>query len=453
MRFIHKLLVLFFFSLIAFSTEAKTVYDSPQGGIKELFNAGKAKYIIRYAHQFRDTLRVPLNSEIHFKGGQLSGVLIFQETKLTGDVNLKGSSISGSVKNHKFNASWICSMDGEMDDARKINEMISVCKNIFFPKGRYRLITPFISKNKVPENNEGSVFSHIGIYRDGICLEGEEGTIFVTREPISMVCVFSQPYQIGNSIRNISIKNIEFDVINTGKEFAQFVHTIKVVGVNGLSIANCRFNDFWGDAISLSHYGDTPETGERTRNQNVKILNNDILGGPLHNNRNGISIGNGKNVLIRGNIIKNTSRDDMPGGIDVEPNNTAYTVEDIRIENNVFEGIKGMCGAITIIFNRGATGKNISIVGNSIRDCNKGIEVFVNTNNTTRNFIIKNNSVALDTKPYFFNGGGSSVNWKILYNTFQQYCSQPIPGKIKVKKLTVRGNRLSEVLMEKISTN
>lgn len=60
------------------------------------------------------------------------------------------------------------------------------------------------------------------------------------------------------------------------------MHTIKLIGVNGMIIKDCRFDDFWGDAICLSHYGDNPKTGERSRNQNIKLLSNSIIGSAYH---------------------------------------------------------------------------------------------------------------------------------------------------------------------------
>lgn len=131
---------------------AETVYDMPKCNLQSLFKAGKSKYVLRYAHQFSDSLIVPYGSEIVFEGGKLSGPIFFNNTKLTGKVNLKGSSINGSIRNKSFNASWLCAMDGVKDDAPRINEMIGVCGNVFFPKGTYRLVSAYNAKGKVSEN-------------------------------------------------------------------------------------------------------------------------------------------------------------------------------------------------------------------------------------------------------------------------------------------------------------
>ena len=84
----------------------EVVNDTPEVEIHKLFQSGKARYVLRYSHQFIDTLQVPSGSEILFDGGQLSGPIIFYETNLSGIVNLKGSSIGGKISNKTFDASW-----------------------------------------------------------------------------------------------------------------------------------------------------------------------------------------------------------------------------------------------------------------------------------------------------------------------------------------------------------
>ena len=430
--------------LIESELTAKTVYICRNDDLNYICKTEKTKYIIQFEHQFKDTLYVPKNCELFFEGGHLCGPIVFYNTKLGGNVNLKGSSISGNVHNTFFDASWLCAMDGESDDAKSINEIINVCGNIFFPKGRYLLLSFFNPQGKIDEYFYGSVECHIGIYKNDIVLRGEEGTEMLIEKPSSGICVFSKPNQIENSVRNIVISGITFRVKNDGENFHEFAHTIKMKGVNNITIKDCVFDDFWGDAICLSHYYDTPETGERTRNQNIKILRNTIKGGEHYNNRNGISIGNGKNVLIKGNIIKNTSRKDMPGGIDIEPNNSAYTIDNIKIIDNYIEYVKGMIGAICVVIPRNAPAHNISILNNTIKNCSWGISVCVSSEKSTSNFIIAGNNTDDKTVPYRFCDRGSSRNWIIKNNIWGRPCRQIIPGNIKVENLVLKNNKKKE---------
>lgn len=436
-----RLFLSLFLFLFVTSLGAASFNDADNCDFLKLFQNGKGKYNIRYHHHFSDTLYIPDGCELYFDGGSVSGPLVFTNTRLSGSVNLKGSSIRGRIRNRIFDASWLCVMDGVSDDAACINDMISVCDHIYFPKGVYRLISEFNVSSIVPHGLESSVKAHVGISRSGISLVGEEGALFVTNKPIETICVFSQPNQIEKSIHDIIIDGIQFTVKNDGKEFHELSHTIKIVGVNGIVIKNCLFNDFWGDAICLSHYGDTPSTGERTLNQNVCILNNTIIGGKHHNNRNGISVISGKNVLIKNNVISNTSRKDMPGGIDVEPNNSAYTIENIRIEDNTLSDIKGSGGAICVVVYDEGPAHGISILRNKIKRSTNGVFIYVKTQNTTDGYVIKGNEMDSKTRPFYFVGTGLSKDWEIGDNIYEQSYSQTIPGDIKVENLIVRNNK------------
>lgn len=433
-------LILFTFLLCIYMPLNGKVYQDGKDDILEyLFSKKDAKYILRYNHVFKDTLIIPHNSELFFSGGSLSGPIVFNNSKLSGDVNLKGSSITGTINNKTFDASWLCSMDGKTDDAPCINEIIHVCGNVYFPKGEYRLISTFDATGKVSDDLFPDVKAHIGIYKSNVTLTGERGAIFITDEPTGIICAFTQPYKIGHSIKNIVIDNITFNVNNDGQRFYDLTHTIKLIGANGVVIKNCIFNDFWGDAICLSHYGDNPKTGERTRNTNIKILNNTIIGGYHHSNRNGISVISGKNVLIKGNSISNTSRSDMPGGIDVEPNNSAFTIENIRIEKNVLEGIK--TSGICVVLLNGSPAKKVAIIDNKINNSGNGILLYVKTESTTEDFQVKGNIIDGKTNPIYFKGDGTSRRWSISGNTFGKPLGQKVPGDIKVDKLVVKKNK------------
>ena len=442
MNELKKILCIIFVFMSTLFAEAKTVYDKPDVSILQLFNKGKSKYIIQYVHQFRDTLRVPYGCEIQFEGGQLCGPIVFDNTTLSGNVRLQGSSIRGRVSNSSFNASWLCAMDGVSDDALCINEIINVCDNVFFPRGIYRLISVYNTKGQLPKSYESEIRTHIGINKSNVSLMGEEGTTFISDNPICIISLFSQPYSIDQSISNIQIRNIVFDALNDGESFNEFAHIIRLVGVKGLLIKGCTFNRFWGDAISFSHYGDTPVTGERTRNQDVKVINNFFWGGEHHNNRNAISIVSGQNVLIKKNVFRRISRSDMPGVIDIEPNNSAYTIDKIRIERNEIDECFGMIGAIGIQFlYEGTSGKRIKVLSNIIRRSSYGLGIAIGKGSVTSDFVIKKNIVFGDTRPYMFYRDGNSINWIISGNKFEMKSCQDIPGAIKVRNLIVNHNK------------
>lgn len=419
----------------------KIIYDDGIEDIVKLITKENVTYIIRYHHDFERTINIPHNCNLKFEGGSLKGNIVFNETKLSGDVNIKGSRISGKITNKVFDASWLCYKDGVTDDACYINDMIAVCGKIYFPKGKYRLISKF-NAPKLPVNFENRYCDfHLGIYKSNVSIIGENGTEFISTEELGTLCILSQPNQISNSVSNIRIENIKFIGANDGRTFHEIYHLVNVMGVDGLVINSCSFENYWGDAICLNHYGDDHLTGERTRNKNVKIIKNYICGGDHYNNRNGISVVNGMNVVIMDNTIMKTGRKDMPGGIDIEPVNSAFTIRNIKISNNVFRDIKGTAGAMGIVILRdNAPAHKIIITNNTVKNSKTGVSVVILTNNSTDNFVIKNNYFDENTRPYFFLGEGESSDWQIIGNVFAKKCSQNIPGNIKVNHLIVKKN-------------
>ena len=418
------------------------VYDMPDTDMRNFFSRENTQYIIRHPHHWNIVITIPTGCELNFQGGLLSGGIVFNGTKLCGNVRLQGSNISGTIVNRDFYSKWLCYADGIHDDAENINQMINVGSNILFTKGTYRLVSlcePSVGLDpklwKYPY--------HIGINKSHVSMKGiEDGVVIYTSEVAGTICIYSLPGVATNTIKGVSIENITFRTANNGTDFHEYLHIIKTIGVDGLNITDCRFDDFWGDAICLSTYGDIPSTGERARNSNVKIQKNTITGGSHYNTGNGISVINGKNVVIDGNIIKHTSKKHMPGAIDVEANNSAYTVDGITISNNVIQNCHGTAGGIAINANQyGAPAHNIKILNNHISGCTSGLAFYVKSDNTTSNYTVVGNVVDSDTPPFKFYGKGKSTNWIFKNNKFHRPTLNNIPGDIKVSRLTKRGNK------------
>ena len=413
------------------------VYDTKDGDIKEIFSKNKCVYYIAYPHVF-DSISVPNGCEIHFAGGSLKGKVIFNKNFLSGKVKLHDSQLFGMISNKQFETVWNCYGDGQHDDAYNINQAISVCNVIHFQKGTYLMESFHKPVQGLNEHLHDPVKAHIGVYKSGISFLGEEGATLLTKDAERTIAIYTQPYKIQNSIRHITITKLAFRCENDGIAFNEFSHTIKVLGVNGLRITKCKFFDFFGDAICLSHYGDDEKTGERTRNSNVTISNN-YIEGKSHNNRNAISVINGYNVLIDNNIIEEVSKNNMPGAIDVEPNNSAYTINGITISNNQIRGSRGSGAAISVVaLTEDTPTYNILIKNNQISQSTIGIGFFIKSVNTSRNFSIEDNVVDFDTPPLIFNGRGVSKDWTFKGNKFWRPTKVKIGGSFKIENLQVK---------------
>lgn len=383
-----------------------------------------------------DEIDLPENVELHYCGGSIKGNLVFNKTYLSGKINLRETTLSGSITNEIFEAGWICNGDGKTDDAKAINQAIKVCNTIHFQKGAYLLSSLHSPSENLDSKFHEAVRSHIGIYKSNIKLIGDEGASLVSKDKNRVITIYSSLNQIKNSVKNIVIEGLTFRVENDGKEFQEFIHTIKTLGVNKLSISRCQFFDYWGDAICLSHYGDDPSTGERTRNSNVTIEGNYIDGGN-RNNRNGISIISGYNVKITNNTFKETSLKGMPGAIDIEANNTAYTVKNIVIINNVIDNSTS-CGISIYCNKQGASAHNVTIANNSISNCYYGVKIEIYNDYSTSNFTIQNNATSGCRNPFVCKGESKSKNWKIVGNIFPGIKQDKMVGDLKVERLSIR---------------
>ena len=177
------------------------------------------------------------------------------------------------------------------------------------------------------------------------------------------------------------------------------------------------------------------------RNSHVIIRDNIIVGGAHHNTRNGVSVQNGYDVLIDNNYIKSCAREGMPGAIDIEANNTAFTVRYITVSNNTIEDCRGTAGGICVHANSlGGEARNIRILNNCIKNCSYGLAFVVNSDYTTDSYLIQGNIVDEDTYPYIFVGTGKSKNWVVKDNIFRKKVPTSFPGSIRVINLTCKDN-------------
>lgn len=147
------------------------------------------------------------------------------------------------------------------------------------------------------------------------------------------------------SIKNIKIIDLNFisDVEKLG--FDELTHQISAHGVSNFSIYNCTFTGFLGDGISINA-GTDYRLHRNAYNKNI-VIRNCKFDGINNDNRQGVSIYYADGFLINQCIFKNTTRHDMPGAIDIEPNADTQVSRNGIISNCSFENIGGL-GAITI---------------------------------------------------------------------------------------------------------
>ncbi|MEI2271687.1 right-handed parallel beta-helix repeat-containing protein [Sphingobacterium sp. ML3W] len=221
----------------------------------------------------------------------------------------------------------------------KIQNALDLGGNVFLPKGRYYI-----------NFNQGLFIS-----KSGTNFYGDKGlSILVGGNRNRRSDGF---YYRTLNIVNFDTLNVDsvkiFDLCFERKAEAwindqdQFYHHINILGGSNIDIYAVKIFGALGDGICLG--GNTNQTEELTKkifNSNVSI-HDCFVDGRNNQNRNGISIVDGESIRIFNNTIQNFTRADMPGGIDIEPNDKPnYIIRNIFIENNILRNIGGMAGVI-----------------------------------------------------------------------------------------------------------
>lgn len=216
---------------------------------------------------------------------------------------------------------------------------------VYLPPGTYVAADMTIYSNTFlfGAGRETSVLEYLGLSTTTYLLStfsGSGGTTSVT----------------GNR-RNINISKVGFvgpqPYIGGGPSgsmgTAQSSHLLNINATSDMTIDNCKFTGWLGDAIYIgsSNAGATERHNERI------TIQHSFLDGVNKNNRNAVSIIDGDNITISDNTIARCTRPDMPGAVDVEPNNpgAAYPVtRNIIVKDNVFIDIgRGIAGVVGII--------------------------------------------------------------------------------------------------------
>ena len=367
-------------------------YDYPDSDMSDFLSDENTVYVIRYSHtSTAEQIDVGYNSVLLFIGGAISASIKFNNNKLLGNVNLKGSTFvdGSSISNDEFDASWVCNMDGDTDDCEIIENIFNVCTSVYFPKGIYYLADRYVLNYP----------RRITFTKDNIALRGDgDETVFKVKFPLidkhNLNC-----FMISGK-KNCSVKKIKFDVENKVKElygdiktgdsiqYYEHANLFFLNAVKGFTMEECTVTDYTGDIIYVAG-GDTvvnPSTDIAVRNN---VFNGDSL-----MNRNAISFISCIGADIYGNTFKNMTSVHNPGCIDIEPNREKNVVRDINIHGNTFQN--GNRAAVVLDINGVTPVSNILINSNFIDNCYYGIHVKCSGGNFN-SLVVKDNFIGICT--------------------------------------------------------
>jgi hypothetical protein len=179
----------------------------------------------------------------------------------------------------------------------------------------------------------------------------------------------TNPVTDANQVKNIAFYNIRFTQPTTPGTWAQEKHILNLESVTGLIVRDCFFIGWSGDAmyLGITTKFDTSAFYQAFL-QNVTIDNN-YFDGVDKNNRQAISLMCGEDIQIINNHFTRTTRSDMPGAIDVEPEGTWPLIRGIRIQGNTFQDIGGGVGTVTLVLGGMTVApSNISVLDNTFKD-------------------------------------------------------------------------------------
>jgi polygalacturonase len=221
--------------------------------------------------------------------------------------------------------------DGLSDDTAAIQRALNRRGTVFLPPGRFRV-------------------SNLQIHSD-TRLVGTNGRSTLIQHPDAKYLLSINPGSLGSpdlstNQRNIVLDRITFVGRSGAVGFSEHSHIINANACTGFSVTRCIFSEFSGDAIYI---GSGNVAGIERHNQNVRIREC-IFNGDTRHNRNAISVIDCTGLQIESCKFHNCSRPDMPGAIDLEPDEFPFhRLSDIVIRGNTLSGSSGGVGAISVI--------------------------------------------------------------------------------------------------------
>jgi Pectate lyase superfamily protein/Right handed beta helix region len=281
---------------------------------------------------------------------------------------------TGSVNVKSFGALG----DGGTEDTAAVQRAFDYVRDIgggevFFPAGTYPC---------------KSVFLYSGVSVRGVGDASILKQLFVagSNEMLSAGSIYYR-VDAGHAATVVGIKVSDIQLLGTVATdgFSEFVGLMSIAGGTDILIERVSFVGFRGDGIQLMGKNLVVPINPERHNENITIRKC-FFDGVNNDNRQGISIIDGKGVLVEDCRFVRTCRSSMPGAIDLEPDEVFSKLQNITIRNNTFDGCGGGVGVICMYQKTPQGGLTypvygIDIDGNTITNTsNWAITVFHNQN-------------------------------------------------------------------------
>lgn len=173
-----------------------------------------------------------------------------------------------------------------------------------------------------------------------------------------------------NNEKSILFRGLCFEGRSVEDGFIEQNHLLNLNAVSDCVVEKCKFMAPEGDCIYL---GSSNQFATERHNERV-VIKDCYFDGVNYSNRNGISIIDGVDIVIKDNYFTRLTYTGMPGPIDVEPNGDTFArIKDIVISGNVLDNNHGTLGIGIYLANSDQyviPTQNIFIRDNVIKDTN-----------------------------------------------------------------------------------
>lgn len=278
--------------------------------------------------------------------------------------------------------------DGTNDDTTAVQNAINFTDKVYFDK-QYS-----ISKIDLKSNSE--------MLGNGELIGNTQG---------HMIDVIGE---ISTPITNVKIKGLTFK--HSDVTFTQSAFIVYLRYAQNVVIEDCYFTHWTGDAICMDNFQSTQKLTKNIYIRNNKFINENT-------GRQGITILTASHVYIKDNYFENTSYQQMPGAIDIEPwynaesgDLTDYVIEDIIIDGNYCSNSIYDTSFVNVWVRYDQNMYNVKITNNTVNNSNTASGIKLQTTAGTldgvKNVFIANNNI----KANFINILVSAFDAEIVNN-------------------------------------
>lgn len=233
------------------------------------------------------------------------------------------------------------------------------------------------------------------INSNGLRLIDNSTVYFQKKSTLMLIPNNKEFYAILNisNVKNVTVKNpriIGDKDTHSGKK-GEWGMGIYIDGSQNINILSANISDCWGDGIYIGG-------NVNAENKNIIVKDSKIS----DCRRNGISITHGNYIHIENTKISDISGTAPMAGIDIEPNNSKSTINNIYLNNITTSNVKNFGIEIELIFLLSNTSKPVNININNHIDYGSNFPLFFgNAKNDVKNTKKLNGTITINNSKWY----------------------------------------------------